>query len=176
MCHDAEVLDRGSPALLATVLVSLVVGCGGNDTPGSRADRQTTPAPRGTTTTHARARSPEAVIRGWSETLRRGDVAGAARYFAIPSLVSNGTPPIRLTSRAQVVAFNRALPCGAKLVSVRTQGGLSLAAFRLTERKGGLCADAVGGAARTLFRIRDGKIAEWRRAPDVSAPADAPET
>ena len=38
----------------------------------------------------ARARrrpSATRVIRGWSDTLRRGDVDGAARYFALPSIV-----------------------------------------------------------------------------------------
>ena len=39
--------------------------------------------------------------------------ARASRYFALPSVVSNGTPPIRLTSRADVRFFNRTLPCGA---------------------------------------------------------------
>src|SRR5947208_5001707 len=58
------------------------------------------------------------IIRRWSDTLRRGDVAGAARYFAIPSIVQiqPGAPPARITGRGDAIAFNLVLPCGARLL------------------------------------------------------------
>ena len=106
------------------------------------------------------------VIEGWVETLADGDVDGAADYFAVPSVVQNGTPPLTLRSRADVVAFNRSLPCGARLVRARPAGKLIVATFRLEERPGGDCGSGVGLLARTAFRIENGKIAEWRRLRD----------
>lgn len=107
------------------------------------------------------------VIDGWVKTLSRGDVTGAAEFFALPSIAENGTPPLRLSTRRDAVAFNRSLPCGAALVRARPDGDLITATFKLTERPGGDCGSGVGGLARTSFRIEDGKITEWRRLPDT---------
>ena len=110
-----------------------------------------------------------AVIRGWTDALRRGDVDRAARYFAIPSVVSNGTPPIRLTSRSDVRFFNRTLPCGAKFAKAVDTGAFVVATLVLTERPGpGRCAGGVGNEAYTAFLIRRHKIVQWRR---VTKPA-----
>jgi hypothetical protein len=107
------------------------------------------------------------VIRRWSDTLRGGDVIGAARYFAVPSLVQvqPGEPVYHLTRRAQAVAFQAVLPCGARLLRAERDGRYVNALFRLTMRPGATC-DAPGQTARTDFVIRGGKIIEWRRAPD----------
>ena len=114
------------------------------------------------------------VIRGWSDTLRRGDVDGAARYFALPSIVQiePGGPAERLTRRIEAVAFQSILPCGAQFLSAVREGPYVNALFRLTDRPGATC-DAPGATARTAFLIRRGKIKEWRRAPDE--PGDAAE-
>jgi hypothetical protein len=104
------------------------------------------------------------VIDAWVTTLRRGDVEAAARYFAIPSVAEN--PPLLLHIRNLDDArrFNESLPCGARLVRAETQGQFTTATFRLTERPGpGTCGPGTGGAAKTSFVIRDGKIVEWRR-------------
>ncbi len=106
------------------------------------------------------------MIEGWANTLTDGDVRGAAGYFALPSIAENGTGPLTLRSRADVVAFNRALPCGAKLVRARPLGRFIAATFRLTERPGGSCGPGAGQIARTAFVIKDGKIAQWRRLPN----------
>jgi hypothetical protein len=108
------------------------------------------------------------VIRGWVDTLADGDVDGAADYFAVPSVVQNATPPLTLRSRADVVAFNRSLPCGAKLVKARPVGRIIVATFRLKERPGGACGSGVGLLARTAFVIKDGRIVQWRRLPNPS--------
>lgn len=112
------------------------------------------------------------VIRRWSDTLRRGDVEGAARFFALPSIVQvqPGGPAERITRRGEAVAFQAILPCGARLISAGRAGRYVNALFRLTSRPGATC-DAPGATARTAFVIRGGKIAEWRRAPDE--PGDA---
>jgi hypothetical protein len=106
------------------------------------------------------------VIEGWVDALAKGDVDGAAGYFALPSVVENGTAPLTLRSRADAVAFNESLPCGAKLVGARPAGRFIAATFRLTQRPGGDCGSGVGELARTAFVVRGGKIVQWRRLPN----------
>jgi len=113
------------------------------------------------------------VVRAWADTLRQGDVRGAAEYFALPSRVSNGTAPLKLETRAQARFFNRALPCGAKVIDTEpAPRGFFIATFRLTERPGrGECGSGTGGTARTAFRVRDEHITDWLRVHDIpSAP------
>jgi hypothetical protein len=104
-------------------------------------------------------------------------VKEAAGWFAVPSIVSNGTPPIRLTSREDVRSFNRTLTCGAQITATERRGRYVIATFMLTERPGsGTCGSGVGATARTAFRIRRGRIAEWVRLPDADPDEDpAPE-
>jgi hypothetical protein len=108
----------------------------------------------------------DAVIEGWISTLSRGNPEAAAGYFAVPSVVANGGAPVTLRSRADAIAFNRSLPCGARLVSTRRLGRFVDATFRLTERPGGACGPGAGQLARTAFVIRDSKIVQWRRLPN----------
>jgi hypothetical protein len=130
------------------------------------------------------------VIRAWSDALRRGDVGAASRYFALPSVMVNGTDAaghafvITITNRAQAEAANESLPCGARLISATRRGRYVNALFRLTGRPGpgGTdCGSGVGSTARTNFVIAHGLIVEWLRAPDQpgdnpGAPAPAPTT
>jgi hypothetical protein len=145
-------------ALTALLCAAAVLaGCGGDDEPAGKPSR-------------ARAASPEAVIRAWANTLRTGDVEAAAHYFALPSVVSNGTAPVTLRTRSQARRFNESLPCGAVLERTYREGRYTAAVFRLTERPGsGRCGSGVGAKARTAFLVRAGKIRQWRRVPD-SAP------
>jgi hypothetical protein len=121
-----------------------------------------------------------AVIRAWADTLRRGDVPGAAGYFALPSLMINGPDAngnvvgINIRTRAEAEAANASLPCGARLISAAEQGRYINALFRLTNRPGpgGGCGTGAGQTARTNFVIRNGRIVQWIRAP--SQPGDNP--
>jgi hypothetical protein len=115
------------------------------------------------------------VIRGWSDALRRGDVRAAARYFALPSVMINGTDSsgdalvIAIRNRIQAEAANESLPCGAQLVSADQRGRYVNALFRLTGRPGpggSNCGGGAGETARTNFVIAHGLILEWIRAPD----------
>jgi len=108
---------------------------------------------------------PEDVIRAWADTLRRGQIAAAARFFAVPTIVANGGQPLRLSSRAAIRFFNETLPCGAVLIGTeRAPHGFVIATFRLTERPGpGVCGSGVGQTARTAFKIRHGLIEDWLR-------------
>jgi hypothetical protein len=160
---------------LALVLAALSSGCGGEDgpsqmptTPHPAAKKPAAEQPRSATAPRAAAPSAQArVIRRWSDTLRGGDEVGAAHYFALPSVVQiePGQPVFHITRRAEAVAFQSVLPCGARLLRAERDGRYVNALFRLTMRPGAKC-DAPGATARTDFVIRRGKIAEWRRAPD----------
>ena len=105
-----------------------------------------------------------AVIRGWTDALRRGRVDAATDYFSLPAVISNGGPAYRLTKRKQVRFFNRTLPCGAKFKEAIDTGVFVVATLVLTERPGrGKCGTGVGNEAYTAFLIRGHKIAQWRR-------------
>jgi hypothetical protein len=114
------------------------------------------------------------VIRAWSNALRRGDVRGAARYFALPSEFINGSDAngnvavLTIRTRAEAAAVNATLPCGAVFISADQRGHYVNALFRLTDRPGpgGGCGSGTGQVARTNFLIAGGRIVEWIRAPE----------
>ena len=108
------------------------------------------------------------VIRHWADELRSGDVLAASKRFSVPSVVQNGTPALQLLDRSEVEAFNRSLPCGAKLTEATSSGRFTVATFELTERPGpGECGNGVGETAKTAFVIHNGLITEWRRVVDT---------
>lgn len=153
-------------------------GATGPTTPGPRIQTIPTPAPTGAPANPAAV----ALIRAWSNALRRGDVRGAARYFALPSVMVNGPGAdgdaivITVRTRAQAQAANASLPCGAKFISADQRGRYINALFRLTNRPGpgGGCSGGTGQTARTNFVITGGRIAEWIRAPDDPGDNGAP--
>jgi hypothetical protein len=152
-------VNRRGIALLAALALLPLASCGSS---GS-----------GNSTTVAGNADADAVkvIQQWSDELRSGDIVAASDEFAIPSFVQNGTPLLELRSRAQVEAFNRSLPCGARLTGASRSGRFTVATFVLTERPGpGRCGGGVGEAAKTAFVIQAGHIREWRRVVD-SEPA-----
>jgi hypothetical protein len=110
------------------------------------------------------------VIDDWASALAAGDVDGAARLFAIPSVAQNGLLyPIRDFDDAR--RFNASLPCGGELVEARDRGAFIVATFELRERPGaGTCGDGTGETATTAFVIEDGRIVEWRRVFDDEMP------
>jgi len=154
---------RAKAAAFATALALLasLVACGGDS-----AEDGTTSAPAADEPAVAGdANSDDVrVIEAWSDALRKGDVEAAAGFFALPSVVENGTGPIRLRDRGDARAFNLSLPCGAVLVRAESEGDFTTATFELTERPGpGACGEGTGGEAQTAFVIDEGRIVEWRR-------------
>lgn len=116
------------------------------------------------------------VITKWLGALSTGNVARAARFFALPSKVQNGTVVLTLSSPTQRAVFNAAFPCGARGTKFeRAAGGFTIVDFVLTERPGGNCGGG-GGTARSAIRVVDGHIAEWYRLDELPVPgAPAPQ-
>jgi hypothetical protein len=138
-------------AIAVLAILGALSGCGSSD--------------KGSTTIAGGADAATVrVIKGWADELRAGNVAAASERFAIPTVVQNGTPPLRLTTRAEVEAFNRSLPCGATLTEAVAVDRFTIATFKLTERPGpGECGNGVGETAKTAFVVRKGLITQWRR-------------
>jgi hypothetical protein len=162
-------------------LALVLSACGGD----ARKQAKTPPAPTPPATaaaTPAPTRDPAskadiAVIKGWTDALRHGQVKAASRYWGLPALVSNGTPVYRLTKRSEVELWNRSLPCGATFKEAVDTGAYVVATLVLTERPGaGKCGSGVGNEAYTAFLIRRHKIVQWRRVvkptPQDEAPAE----
>ena len=177
------------PRLTTVLLLCLfaLAGCGGGDDDGKRSDRLTLTTPKaddsdaelspGGSSSRERPRTgpvtkaERAVVRGWADAMRRGDVARAAGYWRVPAIAANGGQPFRLVTRRAVRQFNEGLTCGARLESVERDKAYVLATFRLTNRRDrpGACAQGVGNRARTLFLLRGGRIVQWIRASDPPA-------
>jgi hypothetical protein len=160
-CRMRTVLTSAAGALTALVLLA---GCGGA--------RDEASVPGGADPGDVR------VIDGWARALAAGDIEKAVTYWAIPSAASNGTPKLAFGSTREILDFNQDLPCGAELIEAETddESGLTTATFNLVERPGpgGGCGEGVGFQARTVFRIEDGKITLWERAPDPPGRQQAP--
>jgi hypothetical protein len=163
--RSAAMKRPGIQISIAAVLLALAVlaGCGGS---GSSDTATTATIPGDGNTADVK------VIGAWVDALRAGEVDQAASYFALPSVVQNGTPPVRLKTRDDVVSFNSSLPCGAKLVSASSNGQVTTATFELTDRPGGSCGAGVGQVASTAFVIEDGLIVHWARVANSSSPAE----
>jgi hypothetical protein len=178
--------------MFATVVAAgiVVAGCGGggathtSKTGVPAKPIQALPHPKGGGSGFVPAPSPTgnpasqleiAVIRGWADALRRGDVHAAGAYFGLPSEMIPGPDSkgdavvLTLRTRAQAAAAQSTLPCGAKFLSADQRGRYVNALFRLTGRLGpggSDCGSGAGLTARTNFVISGGRIIEWIRAPD----------
>src|SRR2546421_11875122 len=116
---------RLAPTLALAVALG-AAGCGGS----SGGDRPARPDKgAGSAKGHAARAADVRVIRGWVDTLRAGRVTAAAGYFAVPAVGQNGTPPVRLRTRAQGCGFNRSLPWGAEPERSGAPGGDAGALF-----------------------------------------------
>jgi hypothetical protein len=138
-------------------VAALIAGCG-----GGTVDVDSSPAPPKRTT------EGEAVIRGWTEAMYKGDYDRAARFFAKDALVQQ-VETIVLRTHEDAVAFGRSLPCRAKVTGVkREKNGVLLASFDLFPGVAGTCPE--GGSARVRFFIRKGKIETWHQLPQQPTP------
>jgi limonene-1,2-epoxide hydrolase len=114
--------------------------------------------------------SPESVVRAWSQELNQGDNQAAAKLFAPGAEVVQAGTTLRLDTRAQAVAWNAALPCSGKIVSIKTKGDTTTATFVLGDRRERKC-DGPGERATAIVRVHEGKIVLWHQ---TSAPPVGP--
>lgn len=191
---------RKGLALLITALGALIAAGCGDDEAGDPRYRLTTPGPRigalplqaedappspsatprdgarakptPTPPSQADAERLRPVMAAWAAALRRGDAADAARFFVLPTIVSQGDP-VELTTRAQLQAFNDSLPCGARLLEVQHDGRFVVGTFRLTERPDNTC-DAPGQLVRVAFVFRGRRFSEWYQVPDARGASPGP--
>ncbi|MGZ4187809.1 MAG: hypothetical protein ACXVSJ_02260 [Solirubrobacteraceae bacterium] len=184
--------------VVATGLVVAACGGGGKTDTGKRRavptkPVQALPQPKSGGSGFVPAPSPTgnpaspasiAVIRGWADALRRGNVHAAGGYFALPSEMIPGPDSkgdaivLTLRTRAQADAAQLALPCGARFVSADQRGEYVNALFELTGRSGpggSDCGSGAGLTARTNFVIVHGRIQQWIRAPDDPGDNNSPQ-
>ena len=115
------------------------------------------------------AASPSTVVRAWSRALNANDNEHAARLFAPNARVIQPGVDVRLRTHAIAVAFNDALPCAGRVISIRVRGERATATFVLGTRPKHRC-DGLGQKAAALFVVHAGKIVRWQQVPVPSGP------
>ena len=114
--------------------------------------------------------SPESVVRAWSQELNTGDNDDAAKLFARGAEIVQAGTTLRLDTQAQAVAWNAALPCSGRIVSITTSGDTTRATFVLGDRPEHKC-DGPGQKATAIVRVRKGKIVLWHQTQAATPPA-----
>jgi hypothetical protein len=168
--------DGTRQSVIAIAAALTLAACGGSTADKSTSAASDTPnAPASTVApqkdytnyyppgTHKASAAAVRLVTAWSDQLRAGHVRKAASYFDLPVIVQNATPPVRLDTKKEVLAFNQTLPCGAHIVKTFAAAHYIVATFVLTERPGSPGCGATGKLAATAFLLRHRKIAEWRR-------------
>jgi limonene-1,2-epoxide hydrolase len=112
--------------------------------------------------------SPESVVRAWSQALNSDDNERAADLFAPGAEILQAGRVATLRTHEDAVAWNAALPCSGRIVSIRSHGQTATATFALGDRRTSRC-DGPGERAIAIFRVVDGKIVRWYQ----PAPGDA---
>lgn len=108
--------------------------------------------------------SAESVVRAWSQALNADDNARAADLFAHDAQVVQAGHELTLRTHADAVAWNAALPCSGKIVSIDSHGDTATATFLLGDRRHNIC-DGPGQHATAIFKVLKGKIVLWHQTP-----------
>ena len=124
--------------VLAAAIAALAAGCGGSPP------------------------SAQSVVRAWSQALNAEDNKGAADLFAPGAEIVQGPTVIHLRTHAQAEAWNSALPCSGRIVSIKSHGDTARATFELGDRQHSRC-DGPGDHATAIFRVVKGKIVLWHQ-------------
>jgi len=147
----------------AAILVTIsIAGCGGGSSDAPAPKRDTRGAQPSTGGSDAR------IIRAWVEAVDRADYDTAASFFA-PGAIVQQAEVFRLRDHQAATAFNRSLPCRAKLTKVKDEGRTTLGTFKLRVGPAGRKAGC-DSTVRVRFRLRKGRFTEWRQLPDRAAP------
>lgn len=106
--------------------------------------------------------SAESVVRAWSHALNHDDNKTAADLFAHGAKIVQSGHVITLRTHQDAVAWNAALPCSGRIVSIHTRGETATATFVLGDRMHSRC-DGPGQHATAIFRVVRGKIVLWHQ-------------
>jgi len=113
--------------------------------------------------------SAESVVRAWSQQLNTGDNQGAAKLFAPGAEIVQAGTIVRLNTQAEAIAWNAALPCSGRIVSIKSNGNTTRATFILGDRQKSKC-DGPGMKATAIVRVKNGKIVLWHQTSAAPAP------
>ena len=106
--------------------------------------------------------SAESVVRAWSAALNEDDNNTAGSLFARNAEIVQDGQVLTLRTRHQAVAWNSALPCSGRIVSIHTRGETATATFVLGDRRHSQC-DGPGQQATAIFKVVKGKIVLWHQ-------------
>ena len=112
--------------------------------------------------------STESVVRAWSQALNDDDNNRAADLFAPNAQIVQAGHELTLRTHKEAVAWNAALPCSGKIVSIDAHGETATATFVLGNRRHSAC-DGPGQRATAIFRVVKGKIVLWHQTPGRGA-------
>ena len=106
--------------------------------------------------------SAESVVRAWSEALNHDDNDTAGNLFARGAEIVQNGHVLTLRTHEQAIAWNAALPCSGRILSIRSHGQTATATFLLGNRSHSRC-DGPGERATAIFRVVQGKIVLWHQ-------------
>jgi len=106
--------------------------------------------------------SAESVVRAWSAALNQDDNDTAGSLFAKDAEVVQNGHVLTLRTRHDAVAWNSALPCSGRIVSIHTHGQTATATFVLGNRRHSQC-DGPGQETTAIFKVVRGKIVLWHQ-------------
>jgi limonene-1,2-epoxide hydrolase len=111
--------------------------------------------------------SPESVVRAWSRALNTDDNNRAADLFAPDAEIVQSGSVLTLHTHQDAVAWNAALPCSGRIVTIETRGATARATFVLGDRRHNKC-DGPGKRATAIFKVVKGKIVLWHQTPSTT--------
>jgi limonene-1,2-epoxide hydrolase len=111
----------------------------------------------------------ESVVRAWSQALNEGDNDTAGKLFAPGAQVIQGGSVLTLKTQQDAVAWNAALPCSGRILSIRSRGQTATATFLLGNRPHNTC-DGPGQRATAIVKVIRGKIVLWHQTGQPGAP------
>ena len=106
--------------------------------------------------------SAESVVRAWSAALDQGDNNTAGSLFARGAQVVQDGTVLTLRTQHDAVAWNAALPCSGRILSIHSSGQTAKATFLLGNRPHSNC-DGPGQKATAIVKVVKGKIVLWHQ-------------
>ena len=106
--------------------------------------------------------SAESVVRAWSAALNQDDNDTAASLFAKGAEIVQNGRVLTLNTRHDALAWNSALPCSGRIVSINSHGQTATATFVLGDRRHSKC-DGPGQETTAIFKVVRGKIVLWHQ-------------